>query len=92
MSKGIGGMGNLLKQAQEMQERIAKIQEDLAQKTVAGSAGGGMEQATVNGEQKPTEIKGDTAGGTVKEREKSEGLIVATGKQWNGQVDVNVSS
>ena len=38
----IGGMGNLLKQAQEMQARMAKIQEELGQKTVQGSAGGGM--------------------------------------------------
>ena len=50
MAKGIGGMGNLLKQAQEMQSRMAKIQEDLAQKTVDGSAGGGMVRVTVNGQ------------------------------------------
>ena len=46
----IGGMGNLLKQAQEMQARMAKIQEELGQKTVQGSAGGGMVQVTVNGQ------------------------------------------
>ena len=46
----IGGMGNLLKQAQEMQARMAKIQEELGQKTVEGSAGGGMVQVTVNGQ------------------------------------------
>ena len=39
MAKGIGGMGNLLKQAQEMQSRISKIQEELGQKTVEGSSG-----------------------------------------------------
>src|ERR1044071_1147487 len=38
----LGGMGNLLKQAQEMQARMAKIQEELANKTVEGSAGGGV--------------------------------------------------
>jgi DNA-binding protein YbaB len=40
----IGAMGNLLKQAQDMQARMAKIQEELANKTVDGSAGGGMVQ------------------------------------------------
>jgi DNA-binding YbaB/EbfC family protein len=49
MAQGIGGMGNLLKQAQDMQGRLTKIQEELAQKTVEGSAGGGMVQVTVNG-------------------------------------------
>ena len=39
MAQGIGGMGNLLKQAQEMQARMAKIQEELGQKTVDGSSG-----------------------------------------------------
>ncbi|MBM4262739.1 MAG: YbaB/EbfC family nucleoid-associated protein [Deltaproteobacteria bacterium] len=46
----MAGMGGLLKQAQEMQGRIAKIQEELAQKTVDGSAGGGMVQVKVNGQ------------------------------------------
>lgn len=50
MAQSMAGVGNLLKQAQEMQGRIAKIQEELAQKTVDGSAGGGMVQVKVNGQ------------------------------------------
>jgi len=50
MAQSMAGMGGLLKQAQEMQGRIAKIQEELAQKTVDGSAGGGMVQVKVNGQ------------------------------------------
>ena len=46
----IGAMGDLLKQAQEMQSRMAKIQEELANKTVQGSSGGGMVQVTINGQ------------------------------------------
>jgi len=37
------------KQAQELQERLARVQEEAASRTVEGSAGGGMVKATVNG-------------------------------------------
>jgi hypothetical protein len=48
MSKG-QGFGNIVKQAQELQERLAKVQEQAATRMVEGSAGGGMVKATVNG-------------------------------------------
>lgn len=37
-----GGLGNILKQAQAMQENMRKAQEELATIEVSGSAGGGM--------------------------------------------------
>jgi DNA-binding YbaB/EbfC family protein len=40
---------NILKQAQEMQGRFQKIQEELQQKTVTGASGGGMVVAEVSG-------------------------------------------
>jgi DNA-binding YbaB/EbfC family protein len=49
MSKEGLGLGNLVKQAQELQARLAKVQEDAAAWTVEGSAGGGMVTAAVNG-------------------------------------------
>ncbi len=48
MSKGLN-LGNLMQQAQELQERLAKVQEEAAARTVEASAGGGMVKATVNG-------------------------------------------
>lgn len=45
------GMGNIMKQAQQMQEKMARMQEELAEKTVEASAGGGMVTAVVNGKQ-----------------------------------------
>jgi DNA-binding YbaB/EbfC family protein len=77
MAKGFGGMGNLLKQAQEMQARISKIQEELGQKTVAGSSGGGMVQVTVNGHLNLTAIKIDPTVVKADEREMLEDLILA---------------
>lgn len=37
-----GGIGNIMKQAQQMQERMKKIQEELAALEVTGKAGGGL--------------------------------------------------
>jgi len=37
-----GGLGNLMKQAQAMQENMRKAQEELARIEVTGAAGGGM--------------------------------------------------
>ena len=42
-------MGELMKQAQQFQERLANIQTDLAGKQVTGSAGAGMVTTTFNG-------------------------------------------
>jgi len=45
------GLGNIMKQAQQMQARIARIQQELETKEVEATAGGGMVTARVNGKQ-----------------------------------------
>ena len=77
MAQSFGGMGDLLKQAQEMQGRIAKIQEELGQKTVEGSAGGGMVQVTINGQFKLTAVKIEPSVINPAEKEMLEDLIAA---------------
>ena len=44
-----GGMGNLMKQAQQMQEKMQKAQEELAKMEVVGEAGAGMVKITMLG-------------------------------------------
>ena len=44
-----GGMGKLMKQAQEMQDKMAKAQGELIDIEADGQAGGGMVSAVVNG-------------------------------------------
>lgn len=73
----IGAMGDLLKQAQEMQSRMAKIQEELANKTVQGSAGGGMVQVTVNGQFHMTAVRIEPSVVNAAEKEMLEDLILA---------------
>ena len=45
------GMGNMMKQAQKLQARMLKLQEELANQTVEATAGGGMIKVTANGRQ-----------------------------------------
>lgn len=49
MKNPFGNMANIMKQAQAMQAQMAKLQEEVATKTVTGTAGGGMVTVTANG-------------------------------------------
>jgi nucleoid-associated protein EbfC len=48
---------NFLKQAQELQEKIKRMQEGLVNMTASGSAGGDMVKAVVNGKHEVVEVK-----------------------------------
>ncbi len=52
-------MEDIVKQAQEMQKKMAQVQEELAQKTVQASSGGGMVVVTVSGSMEVTDIQID---------------------------------
>jgi len=56
MAKGSGGIQDLMKQAQRMQQDMMRIQQELATKTVEASSGGGMVTVVVNGKQELTSI------------------------------------
>jgi nucleoid-associated protein EbfC len=51
------GMGNMMKQAQNLQAKMLKMQEELADKTVEATAGGGMIKAVANGRQQILSIQ-----------------------------------
>jgi len=57
MSKNM--LSNIMKQAQQMQERVKKLQEEAAGKTVEASSGGGMVTVVANGRQEVLSIKID---------------------------------
>ena len=51
------GMGNVMKQAQKLQGKMLKLQEELAERTVETTAGGGMVKAVANGRQQIVAIR-----------------------------------
>ena len=53
------GMGSILKQAKVMQDKMADIQKELANKTIEFASGGGMVNVTINGRQEIVSIRVD---------------------------------
>jgi nucleoid-associated protein EbfC len=50
-------MGNMMKQAQQLQSRMVKLQEELSEKTIETSSGGGMIKVVANGKQQIVSIQ-----------------------------------
>jgi nucleoid-associated protein EbfC len=65
----------MLKQVQQLQAKMAKVQEELAQETVEATAGGGAVRAVVNGEQKLVSVAIDPE--AAEDVEMLQDLIVA---------------
>lgn len=57
--KGMPNMGQIMKQAQKFQTKMAKLQEELSERTVEASAGGGMVVVVANGGQDVLSVKID---------------------------------
>jgi DNA-binding YbaB/EbfC family protein len=53
----LAGNMKMMRQLQEMQQKMAQIQEDLGARTVEGTAGGGTVKVTVNGHQKALAVE-----------------------------------
>ncbi|OEU66379.1 MAG: nucleoid-associated protein [Desulfobacterales bacterium S5133MH16] len=51
------GMGKMMKQAQELQSKMLKLQEEMADKTVETTSGGGMVKVVANGRQQLLSIQ-----------------------------------
>ncbi|HID56504.1 TPA: YbaB/EbfC family nucleoid-associated protein [Candidatus Poribacteria bacterium] len=51
------GMSNIIKQAQKLQKRMMELQEELANKTVEATVGGGMVTVVANGQREILSIK-----------------------------------
>ncbi|MBF0178437.1 MAG: YbaB/EbfC family nucleoid-associated protein [Magnetococcales bacterium] len=70
-------IGEIMKQAQAMQNKMVKLQEELAGVTVTGQSGGGMVQVVMNGKQEVSRVKIDPSVVDADDLEMLEDLVVA---------------
>ncbi|MGK0399489.1 MAG: DNA-binding YbaB/EbfC family protein, partial [Gammaproteobacteria bacterium] len=56
-----GGLGDMMKKAQEMQENMQKAQQELAAKEISGESGGGLVQVTMRGTHEVNSVRIDSS-------------------------------
>jgi len=71
------GFGNIMKQAQMMQQKMQRLQQELESREVEASAGGGMVTARVNGKQQILDLKIEPAAVDPQDTEMLQDLIIA---------------
>ena len=71
-----GGIGNLMKQAQQLQANMQKAQEEIAAMEVTGESGGGMVKVTINGRHEAKRVQIDPSV-PLDDREMVEDLVAA---------------
>ncbi|HTN43780.1 MAG TPA: YbaB/EbfC family nucleoid-associated protein [Nitrospiria bacterium] len=69
--------GDMMRQAQALQEKLARLQEEAGQKTVEATAGGGMVTVVANGRQEIVSIKIDPEVVNPQEVEMLQDLVLA---------------
>ena len=74
---GLGDMGKMMKAAQEMQGKMAQLQEDLETMTVEGSSGAGLVKATATAKGVLTGLSIDPSIFSAEDKEVVEDLILA---------------
>ena len=83
-------LGQIMKQAQEMQDRMAELQKSLDGVEIEGAAGGGVVTVTLNGKGEMRRLKVDPALANADELEVLEDLIVAAHNDAKAKVEARV--
>jgi DNA-binding YbaB/EbfC family protein len=84
-------LGQMMKQAQEMQSRMAELQERLNAVEMTGSSGAGLVQVTLNGKGDMRKVKIDKSLLAPDEVEVLEDLIVAATNDAKARVEAHVA-
>jgi len=84
-------LGQMMKQAQQMQERMAELQSKLEGVELAGASGGGMVQVTLNGKGEMRRIKIDRSLIDPNEAEVLEDLILAAFNDAKAHVEAHMA-
>lgn len=80
----------MMKQVKEMQERMQRLQEELASMEVTGSAGGGLVSVTLNGKGDFQRVKIDPSLMKPEEAEIVEDLIIAAATDAKAKVEATL--
>jgi DNA-binding YbaB/EbfC family protein len=83
-------LGQLMKQAQEMQDKMAEMQESLGQIEIEGVAGAGLVKLTLNGKGEMRRLRIDPTLANPDEAEILEDLIVAAHNDAKGRLEARV--
>ena len=75
MFGGKGGLGNLMKQAQDMQKNMQEAQDEIAKMEIAGEAGGGMVKVVMTGKYELVKVEIDDS--LMDDKEMLEDLFAA---------------
>ncbi len=84
-------LGQMMKQAQEMQAKMAEMQQKLSESEMTGAAGGGMVQVTMSGKGELRAVKIDPKIVDPEEVEVLEDLIVAAATDAKAKVEAHVA-
>lgn len=85
-------IGNMMRQVQDMQNKMNLMQERLAQSEIVGQSGGGMVVATINGKGEMKKIKLDAKIVDPSDIEVLEDLIVAAVNDAKTKLDTEVAA
>ncbi len=87
-----GGMVKMMKQLQKAQAEMSRLQEELGEKTVESSSGGGAVRVVANGKKQLVSLQIDPEAVSEENREMLEDMIVAAVNEAFNRVDEMVSS